>query len=350
MRIAVLVPNFAEHDGSARVAELQATALAGQGHEVTVIALGGNIQPQQGAYTVCLVGMPRSLLGQRIYRLLFPLNFPATRRWVKKLREFDQLIVHLYPLTWLAYWARRLYGTRYVFWYHGIMDPRFFPYLYERLYIQAQIFLTRHTVKNADRVVAVSLFAAAELRNYTGLDAEVEYNRVDQHKFNPGVSGEVVRERYKLGEDPVILFVGALRPVKGVFELIRAFQLVRRSFPRARLLVVGTPDYPYYHQRLKDVGGDVVVFVGYVPHAELPSYYAACDLYASCSFWETFNLPLWEAEAIGKPVVVFDIPAHREKKGSRRELVRTGDLEAFSHACVRVLAWSGRASGGSVGS
>jgi 1,2-diacylglycerol 3-alpha-glucosyltransferase len=346
LRIALLVPNFAEHDGSARVAELQALDLARRGHAVTVVALGGNIRPPRGEYRVCLLGMPRGLLGQRIYRLLFPVNLPATCRWVKRLREFDELIVHLYPLTWLAYWTRRLYGTRYVFWYHGIMDPRFFPYLYERLYIRAQIFLTKLTVRNADRAVAVSEFAAAELRSYTGLDATVEYNRVDDCRFHPGVPGEVVRKRFRLSCEPLILFVGALRPVKGVFQLIQAFQLVRRSIPRARLLVIGTPDYRYYYRRLKSAGGDGVTFVGFVPHAELPFYYAACDLYASCSFWETFNLPLWEAEAVGKPAVVFDIPPHRERKGPERKLVRTGDLEEFARACVRILTKTGRAGGG----
>ena len=139
--------------------------------------------------------------------------------------------MHLYPLTWLAYLAKKFYKVKYTFWYHGIMDPQFFPYLSERIYIRLQIFLTRLTVRNADRAVAVSKYAQRELKRYTGLDSEVVYNKVEQEKFHPGIDGTEVRKKHRLGDRPVVLFVGALRPVKGVHLLLQAFNLVKKQIP-----------------------------------------------------------------------------------------------------------------------
>lgn len=335
MKVAILVPNFVEFDGSARVAKFQAEELAQQGNEVAVFALAASMKPQGCALFV--MGMPQSLFWQRIYRLLFPLDVLKVLGWLPRLKHFDEVIVHLYPLTWLACLAKRFYKVRYTFWYHGIMDPYFFPYLHERLYIRLQIFLTRLTVKNADRAVAVSKYAQEELKRYTGLNGEVVYNRVDLSKFHPGLNGTHVRGNYKLGNAPVMLFVGALRPVKGIHLLIQAFNLVKGKMPDARLVIVGSWDYPYYLEELKRLGGDSVIFAGVVPHDDLPYYYAMCDIYATCSLWETYNLPLVEAQLCGKPTVAFNIGPHQEVIHEKGVLVETGNAEKFAQACIQKL-------------
>lgn len=93
MRIAVLVPNFVEFDGAVRVAEVQAKELVKEGHKADVYALASDI-PSEG-FTTYVLGMPKSLFLQRLYRLLFPLDLLKTIRWLPKLREHDEIIVHL---------------------------------------------------------------------------------------------------------------------------------------------------------------------------------------------------------------------------------------------------------------
>ncbi|WP_184583503.1 glycosyltransferase family 4 protein [Lipingzhangella halophila] len=105
---------------------------------------------------------------------------------------------------------------------------------------------------------------------------------VDTDLFHPERDGSAVRERYGLGQGPVILSVCRLVPRKGVDALIRAMSWVRVRHPRARLLVVGEgPD----ERRLRDLaawmGVDAeVVFAGAHPNTELPEFYAAADLFA----------------------------------------------------------------------
>jgi 1,2-diacylglycerol 3-alpha-glucosyltransferase len=334
MRVAILVPNFSEYDGAARVAELQAEELAEEGNYVAVFAFAADIQPKRA--DLFIMGMPGNLFWQRVYRLLFPLDLLKTIKWLPKLKSYDEVIVHLYPLTWLGYLARKVYKVKYTFWYHGVMDPKFFPRLYERVYIRAQIFLTRLTLRNVDRAVAVSKYGQRELKRYTGLDSEVIWNQVDSTKFHPGIDGTWVRDKHKLADAPVILSVGALRPVKGFHLLIRAFHLIKQSMPSVRMVIVGRPDYKYYADELKKAGDDSVIFIDHLPHDVLPFYYAMCDIYATCSLWETFSLPLFEAQACGKSVVAFDIGAFADNEAVNEtcRLVKLGDVDAFAQACI----------------
>lgn len=335
MRIAILVPNFVEQDGAARVVELQAEELAEEGDYVCVFALSADIKPRKADLFV--MGMPRSLFGQRIYRLIFPLDILKTLRWLPKLKSFDQTIVHFYPMTWLAYLAKKIYKVRYTFWFHGIYDPWRFPYLYERIYTRMYIFLTRITIRNSDRVVSVSKFAQTKLKEYTGLDSEVIYNKVDGTKFHKGIDSSIIRQKHELGDAPIILNVGRLTPQKGGHLLIQAFYLIRKEIPQAKLMMVGDFAFGYYTKRLKEMSDSSVIFVGHIPHDDMPYYYAACDIYATCSLWETFNLPVVEAQLCGKSAVAFDVAAFKETVDENGILVVTGNIEKFAQACIEKL-------------
>lgn len=135
---------------------------------------------------------------------------------------------------------------------------------------------------------------------------------VDVDKFRPDIDGEAVRERYGLGARPVVACVSRLVPRKGQDTLIRAFPDVVRQVPDAMLLIVsGGP----YRDKLKalarDSGvGEHIVFTGSVPYDELPTYYAAGDVYAMpCRTRgkvldvEGLGIVYLEASASGRPVV-----------------------------------------------
>lgn len=332
MKIAILVPNFAEYSGDARVAELQAEDLSKEGNEVAIFALEADIKPRNAKLFV--MGMPKSLFWQRVYRLIFPIDLIKTFRWLPKLKDFDLIISHLYPMNWLAFQAKKFYNVKYTYWYHGIPDPELYPNLHERIYLRMFIFLTKVTVQNADRAVSVSNAARKEFKRYTGLDSEVIYNKPDLERFYEGIDGSKIRKKYNLGNDPVFLNVGRVCPQKGAHLLIDAFALVKEKIPNAKLVIVGKHTYDYYSNELKEKCDSSVIFAGYVPDEELSQYYAMCDIYATCSLWETFNVPIAEAQACGKPVVAFNIGPHPEVIGKDGALVEEGNIQEFAEACI----------------
>jgi 1,2-diacylglycerol 3-alpha-glucosyltransferase len=91
---------------------------------------------------------------------------------------------------------------------------------------------------------------------------------------------------------------------KNLATLIHAFPLVKESNPEAKLVVVGSGPYMercYDLVRHMDLAGDVI-FTGFVPDADLPKYYAAADVFAIASKFETQGLVVLEALASGRPV------------------------------------------------
>ncbi|MZD05703.1 glycosyltransferase [Streptomyces sp. SID5785] len=136
---------------------------------------------------------------------------------------------------------------------------------------------------------------------------------VDTDLFRPGLDPRPMRARHGIGpRTPLILCAARLVPRKGQDTLIEALPMVRRAVPGARLLLVGAgPD----ERRLRRIAAregvpDAVVLAGGRPHAELPGYYAAADVFAMpCRTRraglevEGLGIVFLEAAAAGLPVV-----------------------------------------------
>jgi phosphatidylinositol alpha-1,6-mannosyltransferase len=135
---------------------------------------------------------------------------------------------------------------------------------------------------------------------------------VDVTVFRPDADGDSVRRRHGLGNRPVVLCVSRLVPRKGQDVLVRALPRIRAQAPDAVLLLVGGgPDQRRIAALAQSVGvSSAVVCVGPVPWPELPSYYAAGDVFAMpCRTRrrgldvEGLGIVYLEASATGLPVV-----------------------------------------------
>jgi phosphatidylinositol alpha-1,6-mannosyltransferase len=171
---------------------------------------------------------------------------------------------------------------------------------------------------------------------------------VDVAAFHPGVDGGEVRRRYRLSDRPVIVCVSRLVPRKGQDMLIRALPAVRRRVPGAALLLVSGGPYRRRLERLADEQGVAadVVFTGSVPWAELPSHYAAGDVYAMpCRTRaggldvEGLGIVYLEASACGLPVVGGDSGGAPDAvlDGETGYVVGGRDLAALTDRLVDLL-------------
>jgi glycosyltransferase involved in cell wall biosynthesis len=338
VKIALLAPTFSKFSGVDHVVKQQASRLAQSGETVTIFAFEADLAPPNNVQ-LQILGMPQNLFWQRVYRLVFPLDIVKALKWVPKLREFDVIYSHQYPMNWIAYLAKRFYGIKYIYYNHAIAPPEAFSSLIERIYIRLISFLANWTIRKADEAISISRYLQQQLKKETGLDSEVVYNKIDTQRFYQGIDRSAVRDKHQLGNAPLVLYVGRISPHKGIHLLIEAFSLVRRQIPRAKLLVVGKHTFPSYSRKIGGMADNSVIFAGYVPDEELPSYYAACDVYATATMWEGFNLPLVEAQACGKPVVAFNLGPHPEviKDKATGLLIPPADTAAFAEAIVKLL-------------
>jgi phosphatidyl-myo-inositol alpha-mannosyltransferase len=144
-------------------------------------------------------------------------------------------------------------------------------------------------------------------------------------------------------DGPTILFVGRLEPRKGLEYLVRAFLRLKPAFPRLRLLVVGRDDRGQQPKAMAMVPPRLrpdLVFVGSVPQADLPSWYASADVFCAPSLGgESFGIVLAEAMAVGLPVVCSDIGGYRDvvRDGTDGLLVPPRDPEALAEALAGLL-------------
>lgn len=175
----------------------------------------------------------------------------------------------------------------------------------------ARLDAERRLVHAVDRIVAATEHERRLLRQIYRVPptrVEVIPLGVDLERFQPR-DRATARRALGIGTyERILLAIGRIQPLKGLDILIRALaDMTDRT--GVRLLVIGgddraQPEIARLRATADEVGvADAVVFVGPVPHGELPVYYNAADLVVVPSFYESFGLVAVEAMASGVPVV-----------------------------------------------
>jgi phosphatidylinositol alpha-1,6-mannosyltransferase len=163
-----------------------------------------------------------------------------------------------------------------------------------------------------DVVTYVSKYTRSRFAAAFGPMAALEHlpSGVDTELYRPDPAARAeMRQRYGLGDRPVIVCVSRLVPRKGQDVLIRALPLIQRAVPDAALLIVGGGPYRGTLEKLA-AGNKDVVLTGSVPWEELPAHYNAGDVFAMpCRTRgrgldvEGLGIVYLEASATGLPVV-----------------------------------------------
>lgn len=142
-----------------------------------------------------------------------------------------------------------------------------------------------------------------------------------------------------IADCPWIVFTGRLVVEKGLRDLVAAWPLVEREFPRAKLLLVG--EGPAQATLVADIHLRGLEESVLLPGAFLDTgdLLAAADLFVLPSYEEGLSLALLEALAAEVPVVGTDIPGIREVMNPHgsRWLVRPHEAAALAEAILDLL-------------
>jgi glycosyltransferase involved in cell wall biosynthesis len=166
----------------------------------------------------------------------------------------------------------------------------------------------------------------------------VDVARVDRVRAALPVLGE--RGGRRRGSGLTMVTVGRLIPIKDQTVLLDAF--ARVAGPDDRLVVVG--EGPLRHSldnRARELGvHDRVSLLGLISRDEVYRVLATADVYVSPSQGEGLPVAVLEAMAVGLPVVLSDIPPHREivAGSDAAQLVKVGDVDGLAAAMSRLRA------------
>lgn len=145
-----------------------------------------------------------------------------------------------------------------------------------------------------------------------------------------------IRNKYDISSDAsVYIFVGRVTKDKGINELLWATKTLVEKDSDIYLLIVGanentgSVDEKLYKWSTENKN---VIYCGFTSQVE--KYLAASDVYILPSYREGFGSAVIEAEAMGVPVIVSDIPGPTDamQKNSTGLLVEKGSKEDLAEA------------------
>lgn len=202
----------------------------------------------------------------------------------------------------------------------------------------------------ADHTVAISGVVRQGLINggFPASRVSIVPRGLNPDDFQPLLPEELADLRAALDlprEGPILINVARLIPRKGQETILRAMPLVRREYPRVRLLLVGDgPSRPRYEALAVAVGiVDAVRFLG--NRDDVPQLLQLADIFVFPSRQEGLGVALLEAMASSRACVVSDLPVFREVLGGEDAgvFVPPDRPDLLAEAILGVLADPARA-------
>ncbi len=170
----------------------------------------------------------------------------------------------------------------------------------------------KYAISRSSGVITVSKYSAHRIKHHFPHinDICISYNGPNTLLLN--ASSEKNESVYPT---PYYLYVGNVKPHKGLDTLIEAFQRLPESY---RLLIVGSKDSFKTNDRkvtklLENLSSSTkIVFTGRVTDNELKSIITNAEALIQPSRYEGFGLPPLEAMLLGTPVIISDIEVFKE--------------------------------------
>jgi|Deesub1362B_J571_1020462.scaffolds.fasta_scaffold00102_53 glycosyltransferase involved in cell wall biosynthesis len=217
------------------------------------------------------------------------------------------------------------------------LSPILFPETYGMIHVFLQKYILPKSLKNVDKVIAVSESTKRDIVKYLGFpeeDIKVIYNGVEE-RFKP-LDQDLCSHEYT----PYILFVGTLEPRKNITTLLKAFYILKKKGIKHKLVIVGGKGWKYrkIYEVVKKLNlSENVKFLGHVADDELPKLYSGADLFVYPSLYEGFGLPPLEAMACGCPVITSNVSSLPEVVGDAGIMVDPLDKNGLADAIYKVL-------------
>jgi glycosyltransferase involved in cell wall biosynthesis len=319
------------------------------GAEVLVTQIIEQLSDRIDATVFCLDGLGE--LGQKLLDAGIPvivlnrkpgLDRVVAKRLAKevKSRQIEVLHAHQYTPFFYSALSRMLHRskTKILFTEHGRHYPDIVSTkrrLANRLVLQHYAYIS----------TACCDFSANALRKIEGFPKAITLpNGVDLRNLpKRGTQTQTNQLRQKLGMQtgiPYAACIARFHPVKDHETLIRGWQVVNRSLPNAKLLLVGDGECREACEALcRGLGlQDSIEFWG-IRH-DVPEILRAIDVFSLTSVSEAASLTLLEAMASGCPAVLTDVGGNAEHvtHGVEGLLAPRSDSQAIGEQLLELLS------------
>ncbi len=288
--------------------------LEGEGHAVEMIQVNADYRP---SWVAGLKGV-RALF--RLLPFLLHLWQAAGRVQLFHVMANSGWSWHLYAAP--AIWIGHLRGCPVVINYRGGEAGEF---------LKSSLAWIRPSLNRADALVVPSGFLAAVFGEY-GFATTVVPNIINLERFSPAAPGQ---------RAPTILVARNLEPIYDNATALRAFAIVARRYPQARMVVAGSgPLRAELEQLAQSLGiAAALTFTGRVDNSGMAALYQGADLMLNPSLVDNMPNSVLEALASGVPVVSTNVGGvpYLVEDGKTALLVLPRTPQAMADAMLRLL-------------
>ena len=261
-----------------------------RGVRVHIASSGGDLAPEFSALGARLLHLnirTKSELDPRIYCAL-----PLLKQYIHR-QEIDNIHAQTRITQVMGSCLSKMTGRPFVSTCHGFFKPR----------LSRRVFPCW-----GNAVIAISTAVQKHLRD----DLKIAEGRV--RLIPSGINIQMyapanedrrrrLRQKYNLGEEPVLGIIARLSDVKGQDVLIEAMKKIREQIPEAKLIMAGEGRMePALREMVRRFGLDQNVF--FYPFAyKVSEILPVLDIFVMPSRQEGLGLSIMEAQVSGVPVV-----------------------------------------------
>lgn len=230
------------------------------------------------------------------------------------------------PITVLKLRRRKIPWIQHIF--HVISPSRKIPFYAQKF----SFFLIKSF---ADAVVVDNDLLRTELaeRGFSPKKITVNHPGIDVHRL----------QSFRPSKTHVFdgIFMAQLRRSKGVFDLLEIWGLVCRALPGVTLGIIGKGDPELSKELTKEIRlrklEPRIRILGYLEDVEAFAAIRASRVFVFPSHEEGFGIAALEAQALGRPVVAWNLPVFREVFPLGMVQIPRGDKNVFSERIVQLL-------------
>lgn len=230
------------------------------------------------------------------------------------------------PIFWLKLRHKNSKWVQHIF--HLIPSSRKIPFIFQRIsFFFIRDFADLVVVDNAllkEELVRLGFKTRKTFVNHLGID----------YQGLKSVKGKIIKKYDGI-------FMAQLRPSKGIFDLLKIWQLVCLKNSEAKLGIIGQGNQEI-NKRLKTEIKSIglkknIELLGFLDDQDAQATIKSSRIFIFPSYEEGFGLAALEAQALGLPVVAWNLPVFEEVFKGGVIKVKIGHLKEFSDEVLELL-------------
>jgi len=235
-------------------------------------------------------------------------------------------------------------GLKKIITVHDLSFLRYPQFFSRRKNFWHKLLGVKKTLREADKIVAVSENTKHDIMELAGLSAdEISVIYAGNNIAKKERSADEIRaclDKFKI-KGSFILYVGNIEPRKNISGLIKAYNQLRDRGHDISLVLAGAPGWKnsqIYRDWHRSPYKDGIKFLGYISGEEKEILYSRAAVFAYPSFYEGFGFPPLEAMVYGLPVVCSNVSSLPEIVADAGLTVNPDKPAEISEAIAQILS------------